>query len=69
LSEESSESSANSDREENLFMTIETKIDEDKEIMGLEEEENDGTYGEVDCWRSPSGHTCTRIVLINAREF
>jgi hypothetical protein len=49
-SEESSESSFDSDREETLFMEIETKIDEDKgkEMMDSKEEENVETNGEVD---------------------
>jgi hypothetical protein len=38
-SEESNESSSGSDREETLFMEIETKIDEDKEMMDSEEGE------------------------------
>jgi hypothetical protein len=50
MSEESNESSFDSDREENIFMEIKTNIDEDKwkEMMDLEDEDNNETYGEVD---------------------
>jgi hypothetical protein len=48
-SKESDESISNSEREETLFMAIETKIDEDKGIESTdsEEEKNFETDGEV----------------------